>query len=284
VATELIQKLLERGDSHIYAVSTKPNILCSRYQDKKITVLSLDALSKRLLDKELDDIVAFVHCAFARSNNKKEIADSLDYLKKILCLVKRHRVGAFVNISSQGVYGQKHKPFWREETPADPYDFYTIGKYFSELLVNTALDGSDINFTNIRLASVSGNARFLNVFVENAFYGRPIKVVGGEQRCSFIDVRDVAEALILLIYQADQIKWKTVYNLGLGNNRTVNELAERVKFFFEQQYNRKVLIEKEKATLFFEIGMDNQLFCETFNWNPKFDYDDMIQSLLEFHS
>lgn len=281
VATELIGNLLNSGDYIIYAVSTNPDKLKSRYEEKEnVICLNLNELKNIVYENSFS---ALINCAFARNKSGRDIASSLEFIRELIDIVKGTRLDAFINISSQSVYGQKEKPPWKENTPVDPDYLYAVGKYASEVIVKSAFSNTDINFTNIRLASVSENARFLNIFVKNAIAGTPIKVMGGNQICSFIDVRDVADALTAVIKKANEIHFADVYNLGIGKTRTILELAEDVQRIYREKYGNDVIIEREDADIKLEVGMDNKLFCQTFDWNPKLDYDDMIFSLLEFN-
>lgn len=281
VATEFICNILNKGGYKIYAVSTNPDKLKNLYKTKE-NVLCL-ALNELKTAANSIPFSALINCAFARTKSGRDIASSLEFLRELIDIVKGFELRAFINISSQSVYGQKEKPLWTEETPVDPDYLYAVGKYASEVIVKSALSDTDINFTNIRLASVCENARFLNVFTKNAIGGLPIKVMGGCQICSFIDVRDVVDALITVIEKADQIDFADVYNLGIGKTKTIFELAEDVKRIYYEKYGKEILIEREDVDIKLEVGMDNTLFCQTFNWQPKLNYDDMISSLFEFN-
>ena len=277
VATELIHSLLNDGGYQIYAVSTNPDKLKRRYEAmKNVICLGLNEL------KDTTNNITFtalVNCAFARNSNGRDIASSLE----LIDIAKGISLRSFINISSQSVYGQKEKPLWTEKTPVDPNYLYAVGKYASEVIVKSVFSDTNVDFTNIRLASVSENARFLNVFVKNAIARLPIRIIGGTQVCSFIDVRDVADALTTVIEKAHEIALAEVYNLGTGATRTILELAEDVQRVYRTKYGENVVIEQEDADIQLEVGMDNTLFCRTFNWQPRFDHDDMISSLIEFN-
>jgi len=194
-------------------------------------------------------------------------------------MAKGMTLGAFINISSQSIYGNRRHPFYLEDAAADPDGLYGTGKYATELMVELALGDTGINYTNIRLASVCENARFMNVFVKNAMSGNPIRVTGGSQRCSFIDVRDVADALERVIESAVSFNYAPVYNLGTGINRSVLELAEDVQRI-AGECGFACQVERQEADIFFEIGMDSSRFCRDFSWKPWHGYDDMVKSLM----
>ncbi len=286
VATQLIYEFLKHEDYYIYAASTHPENLIRYWDDCKENIQSKNRLFvgtleqiERVVTENNNDIFSVVHCAFARSKNAGDVAMSLDYLTKVMKLAESLSTGSFINISSQSVYG-KRMPMWTENTPVSPDSLYAMGKYASELLVQATFADSGINHTSLRLASVCEKARFLNIFVKNALSETPIRVMGGKQTCSFIDVRDVAEAIFSVVEQSEKNKFDAVYNLGIGVSRTIAELAEDVKRIAEQQLGKAVCIEWEEADISIEVGMDNTSFCKTFQWIPKRGYDEMIESLI----
>lgn len=280
VATELTCLLSVEKKYKIYAVSTHPEALRMRYDNESdIVCLSLNDLCEYTENTEIQ-FDAVVHCAFARSNDGKLIGSSLQFLNQLLQLTRKLRPGVFVNISSQSVYGQSNPPLWTEETTPAPNYLYALGKYASEILTSAALCDTDIKYTNIRLSSVCENARFMNVFAKNALTGQTINVLGGTQRCSFIDVRDVSIALKSVIDKSSSIELKEAYNLGTGTTRTILELAEDTKRIAESEYGMSVEINVSPSDLHQEVGMDISLFCSTFDWSPRYGYDDMVRSLL----
>ena len=278
VATELTHLLLSLNDNYkIYAVSTNPDKLKERYEN----CTDIKCLSLQDLEKYADTCFeAVIHCAFARSNDAKQIASSLQFTENLLQIVRVLRPGVFVNISSQSIYGQANPPLWKEDAPPAPDYLYALGKYSTELLTSAYLDNSGIKYTNIRLSSVCENARFLNIFAKNALSGNPVNVLGGTQRCAFIDVRDVADALKTVIEQSITVKLRNIYNLGTGETRTILELAEDTKRIAKAELGLQVAVNVQASELRQEVGMDVSLFRETFGWSPCYGYDDMIRSLL----
>ena len=279
VATELTHLLLESsGKYNVYAVSTHPEKLVERYQGNAdvncLSIRDLDSLSNIPID-------AVVHCAFARSKGAGEIAKSIRFTTELLGITRQIRPKVFVNVSSQSVYGQTTPPLWTEQTPPAPDYLYALGKFATEELTHAALRDTDIKYTSIRLSSVCENARFLNEFAKNALSGIPITVQGGNQMCSFIDVRDVARGLKAVIDLTPQMaSLSPIYNLGTGTTRTIRELAEDTKRLVEATKGISVEVNIVPADIKLEVGMDNSLFCSTFSWRPEYGYDEMVASLI----
>lgn len=282
VATELIAFLLQASDEYqIYAITTHPEKLKGRYKNSPhVFCYALDEIEENIKNP----IYAVVHCAFARSKDAQDIALSLRYTSELLKVVRRLNASFFINISSQSIYGQITPPLWTEQTtPASNY-LYALGKFSTEEMVAVAFEGTNIKYTNIRLSSLCEKARFLNVFAKNALMGEPINLQGGDQICSFIDVRDVASGLATVIHKAPLINsLAPIYNLGSGKTRTIKELAEDTKRLVEDAKGIPVKINVIPADIKLEIGMNTCLFCNTFEWQPKYGYDEMIWSLISLN-
>lgn len=274
VATEFINRLLQDDPSvTIYAVTTNIAKLKSRYlSQQRVVCTTLEEL-----EVKESDIDAVLNCAFARNAVPNSIAHSLDFARKIAEWAKKFQAKRFINISSQSVYGKINEPMWTEDTDVSPDYLYAMGKYATEQIVASVLSQSDVKYTNIRLSSVCERARFMNVFVKNVLAGDPIKITGGNQRFSFIDVRDVAEALEAVVnYQGEFVH---SYNLGTGTNYSLLEVADIVSSIAEEILHKKADIQIEPSDIADKTGMDNNLFCKTFNWRPQYEMKHMVESL-----
>ena len=122
----------------------------------------------------------------------------------------------------------------------------------------------------------------MNIFVQNSINGQPIKIIGGKQTCSFIDVRDVATALSIIIDKSGEESFQTVYNLGTNSIFSISQIANIIKEI-SKEYGKNVEIIKEEKDIRQDVGMDSSLFMHSFNWKPAFDMKAMIRSLFEYN-
>lgn len=282
VATELTMLLLERGDVNLCLLSRNPESLEKRYAERpNVECFTLECFREFSRSRE-ETYDCLVHTAFSRSSDGRLISQSLAYTQEVLDLARLLNVKAFVNVSSQSVYGQETPPLWKEDTLLAPNYLYALGKVAEEMLVEAVLRDTGITFTSLRLASVCENARFLNVFVKNALEGLPIKVLGGNQVCSFIDVRDVATALVRVIEKAATMRLDKVYNLGTNQTYTIWELAKQVQKVAEGRYGLDAKVEREERDIQMNVGMDSGKFMRVFSWRPEKSEEDMIISLFEY--
>lgn len=282
VATELTLTLLLQTDARLYLLSTNLEKIQEQYKrfGNRVGCFTLASFSQHVCHDRFFDVC--IHTAFSRSSRGELIAQSLDYQQKLISILKKLDLKCFVNISSQSVYGTLSEPLWKESTIVAPDSLYAMGKYSSELITKQMFEHSDVKWTNIRLCSVLENARFVRVFIQNALGGSPIHLTAPNQYCSFIDVRDVAEGLLCLIQKVDQTTFEPIYNLGANLFHSICDIARRVKVIGETRYVLpSITITETVSENNIRVGMDASLFMHTFEWNPRYDIDDMIVSMFE---
>lgn len=263
-------------------VSTNVQKLIDRYNNERIRCCLLSELEETR--NKYGDVDVIIHTAFSRSADAAQIASSLEYGERVLRIAKKMSVKAYINVSSQGVYGGVENSPWSEQSKVAPDSLYAMAKYSTEKMTKLALQGTDINWTNIRLSSVCENARFVCVFVKNMIAGIPIKIIGGKQMLSFIDVRDAANALYLVAEMGKRVKYKEVYNLGTGIQTSIVEIANLVNKIGHEEYSLPLTtISTESKDIHLNVCMNNELFKTDFNWKPLYDLTDMIRYLFEFN-
>lgn len=278
VATELTIHLLKETDACLYLLSTHPEKIEKRYIDNsgRVFCFTLSSFAQYVEQNNVSFDVC-IHTAFSRSANGNLIAESLSYQQKLLSILKTVDLKIFANISSQSVYGKMSEPLWTESTPVEPDYLYAMGKYSSEIITKLMLEETNIKWTNIRLCSVCENARFVRIFVQNAIEGKTIHLTAPDQQCSFIEVQDVAEALVSFIKYADGVDLKNEYNLSANQVNTIRDIASIVKKIGETKYGiSNITITEVESDRDVKVGMNATLFMNTFNWLPKRNMNDMI--------
>ncbi len=287
LGNELIEQLSQRKKYKILPLTSNKEKLLSRFSHiKQLEVYSV----KDWKDGNVpwDKINVIIHCAFATALEGEELANSLNFTRTILEDAKKGKVSSVINISSRSVYGNKHKPLWKETTPVCPETSYAMAKYSSELLVKSIAlkDKAAANFTNIRLSSLIGDGqetRVVTKFVQNSLEDQTIKIIGGKQIFSYLDVRDAASGIIALL-SIEPSKWDEVYNLGSDQRYSIIEIAEIVSDVAREYTGVSIKIEIEEREVALDIGMDSGLFYEHTGWMPQYSMRDTVESLFEHFS
>lgn len=284
---EIIRQLLKSKNYKIIALTSKPNDLMNYFNNpsRLIAFNISDWTSKIEKNIKMDFLV---NCAFPRTSNSMELAKGLDFTKQLIINAIDFNIKNIINISSQSVYSQKSKSLPNETSPVAPESLYGMAKYATEKIVTVLCErsASKINFTNIRLASLTGvelEARMTNKFVKRALDGGKITVNGRGQKVSYLDVRDAASALLAMI-DSNSRKWKPIYNLGNHNYSSVLEIAETVKKVAEEYSFNEVIIEVKAGQDNFNNLIDSELFYKDFYWKPYYTIPLMIKDLFEYYT
>jgi nucleoside-diphosphate-sugar epimerase len=230
-----------------------------------------------------DTVDVLINCAFARTSEGKELANSLDFTNKFILDAVRKGVGGVVNISSQSVYSQQRKFPATEKSSIIPESLYGMAKYSIEILISNICTSANVPFTNIRLASLVGigfNLRLTTKFIRNVINGDAIKIIGGQQVISYMDVMDAADGITALL-SIDTENWKQTYNLGVEEFYTILEIANMIKEIATQYISLPVKVELEDKDVYLNSSMDCTQFYEDVHWKPKYNMESIIKKQFE---
>lgn len=280
VARYIIEKLSQVDANQIIAVSSRIENITQMY--------SHFANVQCAENQCVTDFVrggVIIHCAFTRTNNGQPVAESVYYAERIFQLAKECEAAAVINISTRSVYIEpKEGELNKEDSELNYNGYISMGKIVVEKMLENMFHDSRTKYSSLRLASVNElktdntMVRPLNVFVNNVIHGLPIKVVGGMQVMSFIDPRDVADAVCALLNIEE---WKPVYNVGTGwlCTESLLNMAQRVvRIGINNGYSEvPILVEDKQINQ--RAGLDISLISKDTGWIPQVTLDDMIESL-----
>ncbi len=279
----LLEKLFLSNQFMPMALTSDKDKILNKYPHmNKSMCFDMDDWDKGKIDWNQIDVI--VHCAFSRASHPTKLAESLCFTENLLNDARKNNHIGFINISSQGIYG-KTNPLWTENTPPSPDYLYAMAKYASELLTRN-ICRDKISYTNIRLAGLTGGQMGVQKgaiyqFVKNALEGKVIKVTGGQQILSNIDVRDAADGIIALIHLPYN-KWNPIYNLGCPWRHSILEIAQIVQKIGPQYTDIPIKIEVEPGDSYINAGVDASLLYAHTGWTPKYNMDDIIVSMFEY--
>jgi len=240
----------------------------------------------------LGNVDVLLHAGFARPHHlHKDIADSLRFSCELFSRAVMNQVPTIINISSQSVYNQEASlPPWSEDAVVAPDTTYGAAKLAAELTLNSlALQHHHINFTSLRLNSISGGAKgllevdVLSKLVKKAMNSEQITIVGGAQQIERLDIRDAVQALIMLLNNSMQ-RWEPVYNLGAGRSHTLFELTQKVIALVSETLNKPPsVVTKEEKDLKRKAGLNSNLFYRDFGWRAQYPIEETIKSLVVYY-
>lgn len=278
----LLNELSNDGSFLVYALSSNSEALKKNYTARNIISCDKNDIFTEKAGDLLKDAVV-LNCAFPRNVSGEGMAEGLSYIQGVFTAACDCSAKAIVNISSQSVYSEKRESAATEETPVSLETMYAIGKYSSELLLQSICREKPVHYTNIRMASLIGpgfDQRIVNRFVKQALETWKLRVNDNNQRFGFFDVRDAVTGLTAIL-KSNPEEWQKVYNLGNEHTYSLLEMAEAVSNVLKKNENLDVEIEVEADDKFSNSALDAGRFYSAFNFRPCVTLKESIEKILE---
>lgn len=266
----LVKSFVERGDTSIIAILGRP-------EDKANELPESDRLSvypsSSLFTTDFGHVDTLIHTAFSRGDNLPGLTRSIELTEQIIEMVNSKDIGSIINISTQGIYkGLKPGEKVDESGFVEPNTAYGLAKWAVENMLKI---GCKKSYTNIRMASLSANARFLDFFVDSVISGKNITVTAPHQYASIMDVSDAVSG-ILAIEAISTTERDAVYNLGPGVQYTILEYAKSANKIGQHFGYLPITVNVEDNGNDFAICMDCNKLKEQTGWAPKVTKEMML--------
>jgi len=228
VGTNLVNRLVDEGNEVIIFDNLSTG---SQYNINKEAKLFLIDISHNeyFKDKKMDDIMNGVDVIFHMAalpiigpsfKNPKEVCDvNVGGTQNILDLARKYEIPV-VYAGSSSFWGGVYK---------NPY---TFSKWQGEELCKMYEMIYGLNVTICRFYNVYGDfmptegeyRTVLPIFLEQYRSDEPLTITSdGEQRRDFTHVDDIVDAMMKVVQLN---KWGSVYELGRGENHSINEVAD----------------------------------------------------------
>ena len=187
-------------------------------------------------------------------------------------------VEKFIYSSTSACYGNNNPIPNTEIMREDPLNAYAIGKLCGEQLVKAyyhlyGMKTVAFRYTNVygeRARHVGSYAPCVSKFIKMKKEGQPLTIFGdGEQRRDFIHVSDVVNANAVVTFE-ELDNWGEVYNIGYGENWSVNEIANAIS---DDQVHLSAKPGEMKETL-----ADIRKAKAELTWKPKVNILDWIKT------
>jgi dTDP-glucose 4,6-dehydratase len=186
-----------------------------------------------LLDEVLPGHDAVVHFA-AESHVDRSILGAADFVttnvlgtQTLLDAARRHRIGRFLHVSTDEVYGSIDEGSWTEEWPVNPNSPYSAAKAGSDLLVLAAHRTHGMDCVVTRCSNNYGHYHFpekvIPLFITNLMDGARVPLYGdGGNVRDWLHVSDHVRGIHLALTGG---RAGEVYNIGGGTEVSNKELT-----------------------------------------------------------
>ncbi len=250
----------------------------------KATAHNID-MSKISNSDKLVDIMTNADSVFllaAKARVQPSIISPMDYeqnntigVLNILKCATEAGVRRVVYSASSSAYGDSKVSPLKETLPVNPLSPYGAQKYYGEVLCRMFAQVYNIETVSLRYFNVYGEkqnvdgayALVMGIFAHQRLNGQPMTIRGdGEQKRDFTYVGDVVNANVLAS-QSEKVGKGEVINIGNGDNRSINEIADMIGG--DRVHVEPVIEPKETLA-------DNSLAEELLGWRPTQVIEDWI--------
>ena len=276
----LIKQLQKKGSCGIVALTSRPDELETTISDTNIQCFDKNIVYSEKAAALLQNAVV-INCAYPRNSTGTDIADGLKYIQKVFDTSVESGAGAIINISSQSVYSAKRTAAATELSPVCLETPYAVGKYATELLLESICRGTVVNYTNIRMASLIGpgfDQRIVNRLVKAALETGVIEVDDDQQRFGFFDVEDASSGLCKILDYTNKT-WKKCYNLGNNQAYTLKEIADAVVKVLTTADSSPIKVIMRKGSKYGCTAVDADLFMSDFQFKTQITLEDSISKI-----
>jgi dTDP-glucose 4,6-dehydratase len=196
-----------------------------------------DIADPRVVDRCMQGADAVVHFA-AETHVDRSILDAAAFLRTnvigtqvLLDAALRHKIGRFVHVSTDEVYGSVATGLSREGDPLEPNSPYAASKAASDLLVRSYVVTHGLPAVITRASNNFGPYQYpekaLPLMISNWIDGEPFPLYGdGRNVRDWLFVLDHARALALVLRRG---RVGEVYNIGGTYSCSNRQLLEQVR-------------------------------------------------------
>lgn len=177
--------------------------------------------------------------------------------------------------ASSSAYGDAEVFPTPENHPTDPLSPYGLQKLIGEQYCRVFHHCYGLETVSLRYFNVFGERQVLKgayclvmgIFAQQRLNNKPMTITGnGEQRRDFTYVKDVCKANLLAM-TSENVGSGDVINIGNGDNRSINQIADLIG-------GDKKYVEKRLEP--YQTLADNSKAKKLLNWSPTVSVEDWI--------
>lgn len=257
-------------------------------QYKKITVNIPCVSNEEIFHTDfLNDFDLLINCAFPRQFDLHILSGALAWYNNLLLQAVKMNVKAFLNISSQSLYGNYRENYVAEDAVIFPQDTYALTKYACELLSKNMLSFVDMKITHLRLASLIGSEypeRVINKIILNAKENDRISINNDKNVFGYMDIDDAVSGILAFIKNTQCEDWDFCYNLGVQQSefKDFAFIAQTIANLFAEKGKVKQLEIQKKDKAEKLCRMNSEKFYMFSNWKPHFTLEAAIEKIFMY--
>lgn len=224
--------------------------------------------------KSFDGIIhlaASIPTSFYDERARHSLLQNLRMTMNLLEVFRRQSRGIFVYASSTSIYGYPRELPVTEEMPAQPNNFYSIGKFFGEVICEQYRKEFNLPVLILRISAPYGpgmrNETVVKKFIKKALLSEDITLYGtGNRSQDFIYIEDLVDAIV----KACEAKATGIFNISSGISTSMRELAETILRVLPNSKSKIVYAGIDDPQENYRGAYSFEKARKAFNYEPKF--------------
>jgi dTDP-glucose 4,6-dehydratase len=258
--------------------------------DPRFRFVTGDICDVDVVEEVMADHDAVVHFA-AESHVDRSILGAAPFVttnvlgtQTLLDAALRHRVGRFLHVSTDEVYGSIETGSWTETWPLAPNSPYSASKAGSDLLALSYFRTHGMDVVVTRCSNNYGPYQFpekvIPLFVTNLLDGGTVPLYGdGQNIRDWLHVSDHCAGIALALAKG---RAGEVYNIGGGTELTNRELTGRLLAACGAGWDRVVPVEDRKGHDR-RYSLDITKISDELGYAPAVDLDTGLTSTVAWY-
>lgn len=275
----LVKKLMR--DHDLIALSSDSDKLSEFKSESRVQIMSNESFFAQAID--LSEYT-LIHLAYIRSRESEVLEQNLAFTFKLMEQMKANGISRIVNISSQSVYHEARQRAALETDMPRATSLYAVGKFYVEQWIREFGLLHQIDFVNLRIASLVGpgfEQRITTRFIQMGIKNQEIRVDLNGRLFSYTHVQDMADGIIAAALNDSAKFWNKTYNLGADESYTLEEIGLKVQKELKR-HGLAVKLERNQTTQVIADGsIDSSRFRRLTGWEPKYRLEDIIKEEVE---
>jgi len=258
--------------------------------DPRLQFVHGDVLDAGVVDDLVGQADAVVHFA-AETHVDRSILGASDFVvanvvgtQTLLDAALRHRLGKFVHVSTDEVYGSIEQGSWSESEALEPNSPYAASKAASDLIARSYARTHGVDVSITRCSNNYGPYQFpekvIPLFVTNLVDGQPVPLYGdGLNIRDWLHVDDHCRGIHLVLTKG---RAGEIYNIGGGTELTNRGLTQRLLDACGSDWSsvRHVVDRKGHDRRY---SVDITKITEELGYRPRVSFDDGLAQTVAWY-
>jgi dTDP-glucose 4,6-dehydratase len=293
IGSEFVRQGIKRGWQIVVVdrLTYAGNLQRIKEVARDIRFYKIDICSKAKLETvfQREKFDSLVHFA-AQTHVDRSLADNAPFIRTnilgtqyLIELSLKYALKSFVHISTDEVYGQSLKGFFKESDPLKPRNPYSVTKASGELLVQAAIHTFDLPAMVIRPSNNYGPWQYpeklIPVIISKSLKNQGVPVYGkGRQIREWLHVADCVAGIILVLEKG---KLGEIYNIGsCFEQRNIDTVKTILKFLGKKENLIRFVADRPGHDYRYSVD------CTKINklgWRPRISFEDGIKSTIAWY-